>query len=123
MTTTSKPVTNTVVLRGVVTSAEDPKELESGDLLVRCRVTTREEGERAVSVPVAWIGGAKAAPTGLEAGVEVFVLGRVQTRWWQGGGPGGGRTSMVEVRASHVIVATERRRIVNALKKVMLDAA
>jgi single-strand DNA-binding protein len=104
---------NLAVVRGVCSSVPDVRELPSGESLAVLQVTVRPPEGAATSVPVAlW------APPAwvheIDAGDEVVAVGRVRRRFFQAGGAAASR---VEVEATYLAPASDRRKIATALKR------
>jgi len=98
---------NLAVVRGVCSSPAEVRELPSGSTLVLLQVTTRDGEDAAVSVPVvAWDPPAKV--TDLDEGDEIVALGRVRRRFFRAGGA---TLSRVELEASALALAGDRRRV------------
>lgn len=95
---------NVVVLHGVATAPAEARELGSGSTVWSFDVATKPDGQRSVSVPVAWTDPPR--PPVLEAGTAVTVLGAVRRRFFRSGGATVSRT---EVVAERVVVGTARR--------------
>ena len=114
------PGTNLVVLRGVLSRDPEPRQLPSGDAVVAYDVTVRPEstsGEpgRAESVPVAWFS-PPAGASGLSAGDDVVVVGRVRRRFFRAGGATSSRT---EVVAARVVPARSAAKVRAALSATL----
>lgn len=94
---------NLVVLAGRV--ADDPvvKVMEGGSTNVRVLVTTRSEGgrNRIDVIPVVLWDPEPSLLIGLEKGVRVWCVGRVQRRFWTDGRDG--RASAIEVIAWEIV--------------------
>lgn len=103
---------NVVVLQGTLSREPEVRALPSGSEVVGFEVTTRREGERATTVPVAWTD-APAAVRKLAIGAEVVVTGEVRRRFFRAGGATASRT---EVVARSVLPAGARRRVSAALQ-------
>jgi single-strand DNA-binding protein len=104
---------NLAVVRGVCSSPAEVRILPSGATLVVLQVTTRHGAEAAVSVPVvAW--DAPAAVSALGIGDEIVALGRVRRRFFRAGGS---TASRVEIEASHIVPAKNRRRVHAVLRR------
>jgi hypothetical protein len=97
---------NLAVVRGTCSSPAQTRVLPSGVALVSLQLTTRTE-EGAVSVPVVVADPPVFVET-LDAGDEVVVLGRCRRRFFR---TGAGTGSRVEVEASSVVPARDRRRV------------
>ncbi|HWE56395.1 MAG TPA: hypothetical protein VG435_12845 [Acidimicrobiales bacterium] len=100
-------MTNVVVIQGVLARPAQDVLLPSGDRLVSLEVTVRRPDGPAEPVPVQW----SAAPgwvSELDAGAEVWVLGRVRRRFFRAGGVTQSRT---EVVASRVVRASARAKV------------
>jgi single-strand DNA-binding protein len=112
---------NVVVLRGVLSSPPQARELRSGDIVVNYEVTTPgREGQGADSVPVAWFaptGGAAAAD--VDSGTEVVVIGRVKRRYFRAGG---GTQSRTEVVADKVLPARRAKAAERAVADALAEA-
>lgn len=109
---------NVVIVRGRLSSAPRCTELGSGDVLVRYEVTVPRADGPADSVPVAWLGSAKRAPSAaLDVGDEVLAVGRVRRRWYR---PAAGPSrSATEVLADCVVAAVERRKARAAVARAL----
>lgn len=103
---------NVVVLTGRLSRPAMQRALPSGDRLVALEVTVPREGERADTVPVAWMR-APARAAELETDEEVLVVGRVRRRFWRGGEEG--PRSRTEVLAEAVVPLRQARRCRSAL--------
>lgn len=101
---------NLVILRGRLSRPPEHRVLPSGDHLVSYEVTVARPGQRAETVPVAWM---EAPVSAVELGVdeEVVVVGRVRRRFFARGGVTQSRT---EVAAERVVPARHRKRANNA---------
>ncbi len=106
---------NVVILRGHLSRPPEHRLLPSGDHLVSYEVTVVRPGQRAESVPVAWM---DAPPSAAELAVdeEVVVLGRVRRRFF---GRGGATQSRTEVAAERVVPVRHRKRARQALHAVL----
>ena len=106
---------NVVVVRGRLSKAAEEKVLGSGTRLVTLELTASRPGERADSVPVAWMG-APASAARLGAGDEVLVVGRVRRRFFR---TGGGTQSRTEVQADQVVAVRQAKRAAKAVEWAM----
>lgn len=107
-------VTNVVVVVGRLARPPAVRELPSGDRLVAYEVTVPGgPGERAESVPVAWLG-APAGAADHDVDDRVVVVGRVRRRFFRAGGATQSRT---EVVAESVVRASHSRRAAAALDR------
>lgn len=97
---------NVVILRGRLARPPETRGLPSGDVVVTYEVRVARPGQRAETVPVAWLE-APASAAGLPADEEVVVVGRVRRRFFRSGGATQSRT---EVAAERVIPARHRVR-------------
>lgn len=100
---------NVVVLRGRVSRPPEARELPSGDVLVAYEVSVGAGSggaDRTETVPVVWPA-PPAGATGIGAGEEVVVAGRVRRRFFRAGGVIQSRT---EVVADQVVAARQRAR-------------
>lgn len=113
---------NLVIIRGHLCRPPEVRVLASGDSIVSYQVTIPRPGERAESVPVAWLG-APASAAELDVDEEVVVVGRVRRRFFRAGGIAQSRT---EVAADRVVPARHRARaaaiVAGALALVSDDA-
>jgi single-strand DNA-binding protein len=108
---------NLAVVRGVCSSPAEVRMLASGATLVVLQVTTRAGAEHAVSVPVvAWDPAASIAD--LDVGDEIVAVGRVRRRFYRAGGA---TASRVEIDATHIVPAKNRRRV-RAVVRRAVDA-
>ncbi len=108
---------NVVVLQGTLAREPEVRVLPSGGEVVGFEVTTRRDGERAVTVPVAWAE-APAAARKLRVGSEVVVAGEVRRRFFRAGGATASRT---EVVATGLVPAAARRRVEALLEGAMAE--
>ena len=91
---------NVVILAGRLIEAPDVKEMPSGDLVARFRLSVPEPGKRVLPLPVsAWDKMARKGCDRLAKGDEVLVRGHLIRRFFRDGG--GGR-SVTEVVATEV---------------------
>lgn len=103
---------NLAFVHGVLSSAPEVRTLPSGERLAALQVTVRPDGGRTTSVPVAvhdppaWIEAAT-------AGDEVLVAGCVRRRFFRAGGS---TASRVEVAATAVARARDRRAVARVLR-------
>jgi single-strand DNA-binding protein len=109
--TTEAKMINLVVLEGELARPAQDRELPSGSRLLNLEVTIRPDGGAAETVPVVWFD-APAWATGLDAGAEVVVVGRVRRRFFRAGGATQSRT---EVVAERVLQSTAVKRARAAL--------
>ncbi len=109
---------NVVILRGRLCRPPESRLLPSGDFLVAYDVTIDRCGQRAETVPVAWLA-APASAVDLEVGEEVVVVGRVRRRFFRSGGATQSRT---EVVAHRVIPARHRVRAAQAINGALSAA-
>jgi hypothetical protein len=104
---------NLAVVRGHLSSAPEARTLPSGRELVVLQITTRPAAG-AISVPVAmwdppaWL-------VALDAGAELVAVGTVRRRFYRAGAT---TASRVELEASLVGRATDRRRIDVAQRRI-----
>lgn len=112
---------NIALVRGCISSPPEVRVLASGRTLAVLQVTARPEGEKAISVPVAaW------DPPGwvedLAVHDEVVVLGPVRRRFYRAAT---GSASKVEVEATMLARAGDRRRVAALLRRAQsaLDEA
>lgn len=109
---------NVVIVRGRLSSAPRRSELGSGDVLVRYEVTVPRAEGPADSVPVAWLGSPRRAPSAaLDVGDEVFAVGRVRRRWYRP--TVGPSRSATEVVADCVVAASDRRKAKAAVARAL----
>lgn len=106
---------NVVAIEGTLSRPAAWRALPSGDEVVNLEVSVRDDGQRAVSVPVAWFG-APARARDLDEGDAVFVVGQVRRRFFRAGGATGSRT---EVVADYVAAGSDRRRRQAALRRAL----
>ena len=111
---------NVVVLRGTLSRPPEETLLASGDRLVRYEVTTRGGEGPADSVPVSWLAAPASATSGLDAGEEVVVVGRVRRRWFRRGGATESRT---EVAAESVIAARHTAKARKSIERALAALA
>jgi single-strand DNA-binding protein len=105
---------NIAIVRGTCSSPADVRELPSGGTVVNLQVTTRDgEAEPAISVPVVCFD-PPAMVFDLQEGDEVVAFGRVRRRFFRAGGA---TASRVEVEATSVARARDRRRTDAILRK------
>ncbi|MDA8048333.1 MAG: hypothetical protein M0Z30_24350 [Actinomycetota bacterium] len=108
---------NVVFLQGLLARPAQDIVLPSGDRLVALEVTVRRPDSPAEPVPVQWPG-APAWVSGLDAGTEVAVLGRVRRRFFRAGGVTQSRTEVVATR----IVRSSSRAKMRGLVAEATDA-
>lgn len=106
---------NVVVVKGRLSRPAEERVLESRTRLVTLELTVPRPGERADSVPVAWMG-APAWAAKLDTGEEVLVIGRVRRRFFRAGSSTQSRTEVVADR----IVATKQAK---TAAKALAEAA
>ena len=104
---------NIAVVRGIVSSDPQVRELPSGDTVTNVEVTTRLE-PGSVSVPVVVHG----AAVTVGAGDEVVVTGRVARRFFRAGGVTQSRTELV---ADAVVRASRAKTVEQALARVAAE--
>lgn len=109
---------NVVILQGRLCRPPESRLLPSGDSVVAYDVTVDRCGQRAETVPVAWLA-APASAVDLEVGDKVVVVGRVRRRFFRSGGATQSRT---EVVADRVIPARHRVRAAQAITGVLRAA-
>jgi single-strand DNA-binding protein len=109
---------NVVILRGRLARPPESRALPSGDIVVAYDVTVPRPGERAETVPVAWLD-APASAADLAAGEEVVVVGRVRRRFFRSGGATQSRT---EVAAERVVPTRHRVRAGQAVAGALATA-
>ncbi|MBA3955261.1 MAG: single-stranded DNA-binding protein [Acidimicrobiia bacterium] len=97
---------NVVILRGRLSRPPEARVLPSGDTVVAYEVTVAHPGQRAETVPVAWLQ-APASAAELAVDEEVVVVGRVRRRFFRSGGATQSRT---EVAAERVVPTRYRVR-------------
>jgi single-strand DNA-binding protein len=107
---------NLAVVRGHLTSPPEVRILPSGRELATLQLTTRPSAE-ALSVPVA-VWDPPAWLAALDTGAELVAVGSVRRRFFRSGGS---TASRVELEASSVAPAGDRRRV-GALRR-RVDAA
>jgi single-stranded DNA-binding protein len=91
---------NVVILAGRLADVPEVKEMPSGDLVARFRLSVPESGKRVLPLPVsAWDKIARKGCERLVKGDEVLVRGHLVRRFFRDGG--GGR-SVTEVVATEV---------------------
>ncbi|MBW3611812.1 MAG: single-stranded DNA-binding protein [Actinobacteria bacterium] len=105
---------NVVIIRGRLSRPPEQRQLASGDQLVSYEVTVARPGQRAETVPVAWMQ-APASAADFTVDEEVVVLGRVRRRFF---GRDGITQSRTEVVAERVVPVRHRKRA----KQVLLTA-
>jgi single-strand DNA-binding protein len=104
---------NLALVRGICSSPAEVRALPSGSILAVLQVTTRDTEASAVSVPVV-VWDPAASVSELDVGDEVVALGRVRRRFFR---TGGGTASRVEIEASQVVPARDRRRVQALLRR------
>lgn len=109
---------NVVILRGRLSRSPERRALPSGDIVVTYEVTVARQGQRAETVPVAWLE-APASAAELTAGEEVVVVGRVRRRFFRSGGATQSRT---EVAAERVVPTRHRVRAGQAVSGALTVA-
>jgi len=107
---------NVVVIDGRLSRPPELRVLPSGDEVLALELSvgpagSSAESARHESVPVSWPA-APAWASGLEAGAQLVVLGRVRRRFFRAGGQTQSRT---EVVAEKVVPAGQRRRVAGVL--------
>jgi hypothetical protein len=104
---------NLAVVRGHLSSAPEVRTLPSGRVLAVLQITTRPAAG-AISVPVAvWDPPAWLAAS--DTGAELVAVGTVRRRFYRAGAV---TASRVELEASFVSRATDRRRIDVACRRI-----
>ena len=109
---------NVAILRGRLSRLPEHRLLPSGDAVVSYDVTVPRPGERAETVPVAWVN-APASATDLDVDDEVVVVGRVRRRFSRAGGATQSRT---EVVAERVVPTRRRARAAQAVAAALATA-
>lgn len=104
---------NIVLLRGRISSSPVERELVSGSRLLSLEVTTRAEGEAALSAPVSWFD--PPATAAFAEGDEVLVVGEVKRRFFR---TAAGTQSRTEVVASEVVPVRAKRRAERLVESV-----
>ena len=104
---------NLAVVRGHLTSAPESRTLPSGRELAVLQITTRPAAG-AISVPVA-IWDPPAWLVALDTGAELIAIGSVRRRFFRAGAT---TASRVELEATFVARATDRRRISVAMRRI-----
>ncbi|HLG00763.1 MAG TPA: single-stranded DNA-binding protein [Acidimicrobiia bacterium] len=107
-------MTNLTVLVGELSSPPEIRLLDSGTRLAHLSVRTRGDGDRHTSVPVTIWDPPTTIETLAEAD-EVVVVGRIERRFFRRRDAGTG--SRVEVVATTVALASDRRRSGVALRR------
>jgi single-strand DNA-binding protein len=102
---------NVVVVKGVLSSAPEVRELPAGGVVVNYEVTVRRAEGPAEGVPVVRY---DETTSSFEAGAEVVVIGRVRRRFFRAAGATQSRT---EVVAEQVLPVAQRRRIRTAIAR------
>lgn len=110
------PDANLCVLRGVLSSKPELRDLPSGARLAVLQVRTRRRSEPATSVPVAWWD-PSAGVEALDRGDAVLVVGAVRRRFFRDGEGRAG--SRVEVVADRVLAPGDRRRLGPARRRAL----
>ena len=109
---------NVVILRGRLSRPPDVRALPSGGVVVSYQVTVARPGERAESVPVAWLGAPGwAGDLGIDD--DVVVVGRVRRRFFRAAGA---TRSVTEVVAERVVPARLRVRAQAAVAAALAAA-
>lgn len=109
---------NMVILRGRLSRPPQRRALPSGDIVVAYEVTVPRPGERAETVPVAWLE-APVSAADLAVDEEVVVVGRVRRRFFRSGGATQSRT---EVAAERVVPTRHRVRAGQTLAGALATA-
>lgn len=109
---------NVAILRGRLSRPPEERLLPSGDVVVSYDVTVPRPGERAETVPVAWVN-PPASAADLDVDVEVVVVGRVRRRFFRAGGATRSRT---EVVAERVVPTRRRARAAQAVAAALATA-
>ena len=104
---------NLAVVRGHLTSAPEARTLPSGRGLAVLQITTRPSAD-AISVPVA-VWDPPAWLLALDSGAELVALGAVRRRFFRAGAT---TASRVELEASFVARAGDRRRMEVAMRRI-----
>ncbi|MFP5375199.1 MAG: single-stranded DNA-binding protein [Acidimicrobiia bacterium] len=110
---------NVVIIRGRLCRPPELRCLPSGDALVSYQLAVLRPGERAETVPVAWLA-APASAADLAVDEEVVVVGRVRRRFFRTGGVTQSRT---EVVADRVVPARHRARAAAAVAGALAAAS
>lgn len=110
---------NIVVLRGALSSAPIVRELPSGSVLYCLEITTRVDGDAALSVPVVCADPRR--PLDMETGDEVGVVGSVRRRFYRSGGVTQSRTEVVAERVVAVRRASDMQRLLRWAATRMAD--
>lgn len=109
---------NVVILRGRLSRPPHSRALPSGDIVIAYEVTVPRPGQRAETVPVAWLE-APASAADLAVDEEVVVVGRVRRRFFRAGGSTQSRT---EVAAERVVPTRHRVRAGQAVAGALATA-
>ena len=109
---------NVVILRGRLSRPPQSRALPSGDIVIAYEVTVSRPGQRAETVPVAWLE-APASAADLAVDEEVVVVGRVRRRFFRAGGSTQSRT---EVAAARVVPTRHRVRAGQAVAGALATA-
>ena len=109
---------NVVILRGRLSRPPQSRALPSGDIVITYEVTVPRPGQRAETVPVAWLD-APASAADLAVDEEVVVVGRVRRRFFRAGGSTQSRT---EVAAERVVPTRHRVRAGQAVAGALATA-
>lgn len=109
---------NVVILRGRLSRPPQSRALPSGDIVIAYEVTVPRPGQRAETVPVAWLE-APASAADLAVDEEVVVVGRVRRRFFRAGGSTQSRT---EVAAERVVPTRHRVRAGQAVAGALATA-
>jgi hypothetical protein len=104
---------NLAVVRGHLTSPPECRTLPSGRDLAMLQITTRPAAA-AISVPVA-VWDPPAWLVALDTGAEVIALGSIRRRFFRAGAT---TASRVELEATFVARAGDRRRVGVALRRI-----
>ncbi len=109
---------NMVIVRGRLSRSPESRPLPSGDIVVAYEVRVERPGQRAETVPVAWLE-APASAAELAVDEEVVVVGRVRRRFFRSGGTTQSRT---EVAAERVVPTRHRIRAGQAVAGALATA-
>ncbi len=104
---------NLAVVRGHLSSPPDARTLPSGATLAVLQVTTRPSAV-AISLPVA-VWDPPAWLLALDAGAEIIAVGSIRRRFYRAGAV---TASRVELEASFVARASDRRRLDAAQRRI-----
>ncbi|QGG95216.1 hypothetical protein [Actinomarinicola tropica] len=109
---------NVAVLCGTLSSDPVARTLPSGDVLHALEITVRVLDQPADTVPVV----TATLPSGVAAGSEVLVVGRVRRRFFRAGSSTASRTEVVAERVVPTGRRAAARRVVEGIAQRLVEA-